>query len=430
MQSVGQFRNIGSEQQVQASSIKHPGAASPSSNVNRQSSLSPSPNSYLQNLGDQKQSSGIGSLVNAYQGGRSFGAGQRARDRSNGIGTIQGLLTMDARMQRARYSSELTNSFVPALAASVAQGDTAPLEAFGSAAQQWQLQELQNQAISYGLSQLGIDTSTLSNTEIGAYALEYLGVDTSASAAGSASTPATGGTSASGFLSAAGAAYSGYQMIDNWGESNWKAGASQGASMGAYVGSFFGGWGSAVGALAGAAIGAVAGSIKSGKHQDQKVRDSGRDFLQSRGMIDEKYQLALADGTGFDIGVDGGHRFENLDGTERAAYQTDTSNPLTDKAIAWLDPLAEVLMGGNEKLRSDFTGYFVNAATSNASNHLQLRENALAIYAQSDITPQAVFETVAQLAQSGKIDEGRAAAYFNSLQELFAPVSSSTQLVQ
>ena len=427
MQSVGQFRNIGSQQPTQTSSIAQSNSVPPSNSLDRQASTMLKQNPSLQQLVGGKQDGRVRSFVHAYRGGRDFGAGQRARDQGNGIGTLEGVRTLDTRMSRARYASELANSFVPALATSVAQGDTAALEAFGSAAQQWQLQDLQNQAISYGLSQLGIDTRTLSNTEIGAYALEYLGVDTSGSTA--ASTPTTGST-ASGFLSAAGAAYSGYQMIDNWGESNWKAGASQGASMGAYVGSFFGGWGSAVGAVAGAAIGAVAGSIKSGKHKDQKLRDNGRDFLQSREMINDKYQLSLADGSEFDIGVDGGHRFTNIDGTDRAAYQTDPSNPLTDRAIAWLDPLAEVLMGGNEKLRSDFSGYFVNAATSNANNYLELRDNALAIYAQSDITPQAVFESVAQLAQSGQIDQQRAAAYFNSLQELFAPVANAGRLTQ
>ncbi|MCC6221140.1 MAG: hypothetical protein IT291_07870 [Deltaproteobacteria bacterium] len=132
----------------------------------------------------------------------------------------------------------------------------------------------------------------------------------------------------------------------------------------------------------------VLGSIKFGKHADQIARDGVRELLQNCGVIDEKFQLELADGSKYDIGLDGGARYANVDGTERAPYQVDFSNTMSPEIISLIDPLTKMLFGTNEKIRVDVTGYLVNAALSNADNIDTAKANVLSIYNAFGISPE------------------------------------------
>jgi len=201
----------------------------------------------------------------------------------------------------------------------------------------------------------------------------------------------------------------------NWGRSTPARGAASGSSVGAVIGTFFSpGIGTAIGAAVGAVAGGLIGSIKTGKHIDQKVRDAVRDGLLERGVLTSDYTIALADGSRFNIGIDGGPKKE-LGG--RRPFEVDTNNPLAKYAISWMNPIFALVSQGNEKIHTDFVGYFANAALSNAKNLDDVRDNVNAIMKQLGLTDRIVAEATRQAAEAGLIDEPVAAAWLNGISE-------------
>ncbi len=222
-----------------------------------------------------------------------------------------------------------------------------------------------------------------------------------------------------GALGFAGAAYSAYGLISNFGKSDPVTGALQGAATGAYIGSVVPGIGTLIGGAIGAVAGGILGCIKTGKHKDQIARDNVRDFLQERGILNADYQLQLADGSMYDIGKDGGFTLFNTDGTTRHGYDVDFKNPLAGQVVGWIQPLASLLTGGNKKLKDDFTGYFTNAALSNATDLESARANVLKLYQQSQATPEIMVQGMTALTQNGGISQQELPAYVGGLQDLF-----------
>jgi hypothetical protein len=231
------------------------------------------------------------------------------------------------------------------------------------------------------------------------------------------------------FLGAAGAAYAGYQVIQGWGKGSPVEGGINGATAGAYVGSaILPGIGTVIGGAIGGIVGVVGGLVKVGKHPDQKARDSVRALMREQGIINDKWQLKLADGSFFDIGRDGGAKLQNKDGSKRPMYNTDASNPLTPQVIGLANPLAMILTGGDPKLSSDFAGYFTNAALSNTDSLEGARHNMLAIFKSFNITPQVVFQSLTQMAQTGRISSQEYQAYVNGFNSLLAHEKPSPNL--
>ena len=105
--------------------------------------------------------------------------------------------------------------------------------------------------------------------------------------------------------------------------------------------------------------------ISSGKHPDQYKRDAVREYLKEKGLVDEEYNLTNADGTKFNIGLDGGARLPGgpMDG-QRHYYDVNLDDPNALALIPIADVLAALAAGNSKKLTSDFSGYFVNGATS------------------------------------------------------------------
>jgi hypothetical protein len=132
-------------------------------------------------------------------------------------------------------------------------------------------------------------------------------------------------------------------------------------------------------------------------------------------MINDSWQLTLADGSLYDIGKDGKFKLTNTDGSTRRAYEVDFKNPLAEQTVAMLQPLAFLVTGGNQKLANDFTGYFVNAALSNAKTLADARKNAVAIFSSAQIEPQKIAEAIVALVQRGSISEERGKAYLSGL---------------
>lgn len=201
----------------------------------------------------------------------------------------------------------------------------------------------------------------------------------------------------------------------NWGRSTPTKGAVSGSAIGATVGTCIApGVGTAIGAAIGAVGGGLLGSIKTGKHKDQKVRDAVRAYLVAQGVLASDYSIGLANGTRFNIGVDGGPKKE-LGG--RRPFEVNMQNPLATYAISWMNPAISVFSQGNEKVQSDFVGYFANAALSNAQTLEDLRANIEAIHKQLGLNDENLTKATTQAAAAGLITDDVAAAWLNGIAE-------------
>jgi hypothetical protein len=142
----------------------------------------------------------------------------------------------------------------------------------------------------------------------------------------------------------------------------------------------------------------IGSMMKSGKSGVQKVRDSFRSDLQASGVADDKYMVTLADGSKFNIGLDGKTKYQNvgknIDGKKtRNAWDVDFSNPLAKFATDNIEPMIRNIYGPDDKkakyMPGQFTGILVNAATSNAQSEQDVLANIQAMLGKSKFAQQA-----------------------------------------
>jgi len=138
----------------------------------------------------------------------------------------------------------------------------------------------------------------------------------------------------------------------------------------------------------------IGAMMKSGKSGAQQIRDDFRGDLKESGVADKEYNVTLADGSKFNIGLDGKTKYKNVDEkTTRNAWDVDATNPLAKFAVDKLDPMIRNLYGAdNTKAKyypGQFTGMLVNAATSNAKNEQEVMANIEAMLGKSKFAQQA-----------------------------------------
>lgn len=142
-------------------------------------------------------------------------------------------------------------------------------------------------------------------------------------------------------------------------------------------------------------IGAMA---TSGKSDAQRIRDDFRGDLKEANVADKDYNVTLADGSKFNIGLDGKTKYknvgENVDGkTTRNAWDVDFSNPLAKFAVDKIDPAIRNIYGADDEkskyFPSQYTGMLVNAATSNAKTEADVLANIETMLGQSKFAQQA-----------------------------------------
>lgn len=200
-------------------------------------------------------------------------------------------------------------------------------------------------------------------------------------------------------------------------------GAVSGAVLGASIGSIVPGIGTAIGAvvggIAGGLAGGVAGMSGSGKDDAQIKRDSAKELLQQVGVLDQDFRLR-GGSKDFNFGLDGGARLqnvgENIDGeTDRGYYDVDFSNPLSDRTVALVNPLAQVLFGSQDKkVTTDMVGYFTNYAQEGAQNEGDVKKALVEVYGSMGIkTSDDALALVKQAQDSKRItaEQGAAASY-------------------
>lgn len=268
------------------------------------------------------------------------------------------------------------------------------------------LSEVVPMALTMGLQGAAGATSAQSGRASGIKSA--ISTESAAAAASTASGWSSAGSILQGIMGAANIALS-------WGRSTPAAGATSGMAVGATIGTCIApGLGTAIGAAVGALAGGLIGSIKTGKHQDQVARDQVRAFLQQQGVLDSSHSIKLADGSLYNIGMDGGPKAE-FGG--RRPYEVDFNNPLAAYAVSWMNPVIDLLSQGNEKIKTDFVGYFANAAMSNATSLDGVRNNVGAILQQFGVPDEALAQAVIQAANSGQLNQETAVAYLNGIQE-------------
>lgn len=159
----------------------------------------------------------------------------------------------------------------------------------------------------------------------------------------------------------------------------------------------------------------------SAKHQDQIMRDRIRTHLEKLGMattIDGSHHVKLADGSFYNIGLDGSTTIPNLAEGQRRPYNTDPTNPLVPQVVGWLNPLAVVLTGGEQKTMNDLSGYLVNAVLSNVETLEGAKQNIMAVLETSGLSPREMTGLLADLLSKQKITEAEYDAYLNGYASL------------
>lgn len=136
--------------------------------------------------------------------------------------------------------------------------------------------------------------------------------------------------------------------------------------------------------------------MTTGKSDAQLLRDDFRGLLKETGVADDDYNVTLADGSQFNIGLDGKTKYqnvgENIDKKKtRNAWDVDFSNPLAEFAVKQIDPMIRnIYQGADGKLKLEqYTGMLVNAATSNAKSQDDVIANINAMLGKSTFAKQA-----------------------------------------
>lgn len=250
------------------------------------------------------------------------------------------------------------------------------------------------------------------------------------------------------YLSAAGTALNVYQTYDNDNLTSEQQAARAQQQIGAGVIDYwFPGMGSAIDAgLQRTSFGkkmtefdakynpmtqAIA-SFGSSKGKEQMARDKVRDRLEEIGIINkgegkEDNSIHFGDGSAFDIGKDGGARLTNSAGERRQYSDVDFSDKFSGSVVGAVNPLAAILTGGNERLRSDTAGWYTNAVLNGAPDETTMNVRIKELYGQHGITQEQANQAIDELVKKERIDEATAAAYRNGLNDVFNGMPTLTE---
>lgn len=166
-------------------------------------------------------------------------------------------------------------------------------------------------------------------------------------------------------------------------------------------------------------------ALGSGKSEEQMGRDKVREHLEKLGVInqegeDKDWMLKFSDGTQFDIGKDGGARLVNEEGERRQYSDVDFSDARVGTVVGAVNPLAAILTGGNEKLRSDFAGEYTNAVLSGSEDPASINKRLQELYSKHNLTQSDAITQIDSLLEDEKIDAQTAAAYKNGVNTVFS----------
>lgn len=218
---------------------------------------------------------------------------------------------------------------------------------------------------------------------------------------------------------------------DNWGRGG-KEGRLAGVVGGSSMAAGLYGLGAANPYLLGGVMAvSIAGtSWQVGKSVDQSARDIVRDHFKKGGLLDQDYNVTLADGTKASLGIDGHggrhtvtnadlltkeHKDQKTGGANKLnAWDIDYTNDLDYAAGMAGIGLSRLISGGKSKNIDQLGNQLGNALISNIGygkdfspeNFKKAQENARAVYAQAGIKDKATaFQLSNQAFAEGRLDE-------------------------
>jgi hypothetical protein len=264
---------------------------------------------------------------------------------------------------------------------------------------------------------IGAGISGATAASLGASALGQAGVQFAGQQTMAAAAP---------YLGIAAGAYGGYQTAEAMSDmaagnqrnrAGITGGAMSGAMIGGSIGSLVPGVGTVVGAGVGAAVGAVAGAVGSltgsSKGKGQMQRDAIRGVLQERGLLDEKFQGTLADGTLTDFGQDGSKL------NTKAMNKLQSENPNAFESTQQLgDAIAASYGFVGDKARS-LSRLYVRGALSNAKDDPNTAIANMQHFAkQQGITPDLLQTNLTQALEENRITQGEFNRLSSAAQQL------------
>lgn len=162
-------------------------------------------------------------------------------------------------------------------------------------------------------------------------------------------------------------------------------------------------------------------SLNSGKDADQNQRDEIREYWQKKKILDDDYNVTLANGGKYNIGIEDrnefykGQPFNLHDESGTVLDDTGADSETTGQTIGALDPLSYIMTGGSERA-GNFTGYLTKAVQSEGD----INDNVMAQYEAADLDRNKAAQATHHLFDTGKIDEGRRDAHLAAIDRIFA----------
>jgi hypothetical protein len=171
----------------------------------------------------------------------------------------------------------------------------------------------------------------------------------------------------------------------------------------------------------GHAIGAVARFSGSGKKMPQLQRDAIRGVLKEKGILDDKFQGTLADGSTYDFGKDGSTlKWKNLDKVAEAQPKA------WNAAVPAADALA-VSYGFVGQKASDIAAWYAKGAVSNAGDDANVaRANMQHFAKQQGITMDLFKSKLDEALKDNRINQNKYDYYMSGAQQLFGNANQST----
>jgi hypothetical protein len=124
--------------------------------------------------------------------------------------------------------------------------------------------------------------------------------------------------------------------------------------------------------------------MTTGKSDAQMMRDDFRGMLKEKGIVDKDYNVTLANGQKFNLGLDGKTKYTNADGkTTRNAYDVDLNDPLSMYAVSKIDPYIRKMYGAGDPKNGlnpeQYTAMVVNAVRSGAKTKEEIDANIASV---------------------------------------------------
>lgn len=210
--------------------------------------------------------------------------------------------------------------------------------------------------------------------------------------------------------------------------------AEIGSKLGGTIGLAAGGVvGSIIGANFGAMAARAAGQIQTGELEDANRRTKMYDVMNTMGIA-AKNKISFEDGSSFELNPDPSIKIPNMSSMvsgqkDRTLYEVDTSNPLSNRAVAAAKPISYMLSAGlmqwndlknakDAKSLSSTTGVLVNALLQDTDNIQTVYSRARQVAAKAGISKTDMLSYFK--AMEGKISDSEMQTILKAIETIYA----------